>query len=244
MVQYILNIGGKQENEMKRTSLKVIGMGGIGTVLTDNLCRFLNYSQDVSCPKVTLIDGDDFEDKNKERQSFNIFGNKAISKMMELVPKFMNVEIYQIHEFVTQENINQILDEEDIIMLCVDNHKTRKLVSDYVGKMRNSVLISGGNEYVDGNVQVFIRKDGANVTPSLTDYHPEIANPQDKSPHEMGCEELEKSAPQLLFTNSTVANIMCWVFWNYLQNKDFSKSEIYFDINEMSADPKQRKVKN
>ncbi len=225
-------------------NIKIIGIGGIGSLLTDNLCRFLNYSNDVSLSKVTLVDGDDFEDKNKGRQTFVSYGNKANSKMLEIISKFSNIEINRVNKFVTEENINEIVNEDDIVMLCVDNHKTRKLVSDHVSKMKNSILISGGNEYVDGNVQVYIRKDGRNATPSLTDYHPEIANPQDKSPHEMGCEELEKSAPQLLFTNSTVANIMCWAFWNYLQNKDFSKSEIYFDINEMSVDPKLRKVKN
>lgn len=228
---------------MRSVSLKIIGIGGIGTNLSDNLCRFLNYSPDIGYSKVTLVDGDDFETKNKERQVFTSFGNKATAKVVELLDKFKNIELHQVPQFVTEENIDTIISEEDIIMLCVDNHKTRKLISDYVSKLKNATLISGGNEYVDGNVQVFIRKEGQNITPSLTDYHPEISNPQDKSPHEMSCEELEKVAPQLIFTNSTVANIMCWVFWNYLQNCDFSKSEVYFDIAKMSVDPKLRKLK-
>ncbi len=228
---------------MKELHLKIIGIGGIGTVLADTVCRFLNYSDKVGWSKVTLVDGDEFEHKNLERQVFDAFGNKALAKTSELTDKFRNMFVTNIPQFVTEENIENVIQEDDVVMLCVDNHKTRKLVSDYVKKLKNVVLVSGGNEYVDGNVQIFIRKDGENVTPSLTDYHPEIDSPQDKSPHEMSCEELQKSEPQLIFTNSTVANIMCWAFWNYLQNKDFQKSEIYFDINQMVVDPKLRKLK-
>jgi molybdopterin/thiamine biosynthesis adenylyltransferase len=228
---------------MGEINLKIIGIGGIGTILADSICRFLNYSDKVGFSRVTLVDGDEFEYKNLERQVFERFGNKASIKANELVDKFKNIVVTSIPQFVTEENIDEIIKNEDIILLCVDNHKTRKLVSDHVTKLFNLILISGGNDYVDGNVQVFIRKDGQNVTPSLTDYHPEIKNPADKSPHEMSCEELQNSEPQLIFTNSTVANIMCWAFWNYLQNKDFQKSEIYFDINEMVVDPKLRKLK-
>jgi hypothetical protein len=84
------------------------------------------------------------------------------------------------------------------------------------------------------------------VTPSLGCYHPEIQNPQDKSPDEMSCEELSKSEPQLLFTNLTVATIMTWTLHNYCKVNYEQKelSEVYFDINTMKVDSKVRKIKN
>lgn len=222
----------------------IIGLGGIGSHLSNLICRFLNYQSDMS--KVLLVDGDEFEMKNRERQDFSDFGNKAKIKYAELRGCFLNLDLSYSPYYVDEKNMNMI-EDDDIVLLCVDNHKTRKLVSDYCSKMNNITLISGGNELTDGNVQIFIRKEGKNVTPTLTDYHPEINNPDDKSPDEMSCEELHASEPQLLFTNLTVATIMCWAYYNlkeYLKDNNKVPSEVYFDILEMKLDTKYRTIKN
>jgi len=114
------------------------------------------------------------------------------------------------------------------------------LINDRALQLNNLIIISGGNEFTDGNVQIFIRKDGSNVTPSLTDYHPEIEEADDKSPEEMSCEELSKSEPQLLFTNLMAATLMCCSFLNVLK-ENYSVSEIYFDIETMKTLGKSRK---
>jgi hypothetical protein len=95
----------------------------------------------------------------------------------------------------------------------------------------------------DGNVQLYVRKGGVDLTPDLCAYHPEIANPDDKLPDEMSCEELSKSEPQLYFTNLGVATLMCWMFHNAVINEQYERSEVYFDINQMAADAKVRTVK-
>jgi len=226
-------------------NIKIVGLGGIGSVLIESISRFLNYSIQSQDPiYITLIDGDVFESKNYERQIFHMLGNKAEVKTKELQMKFDRVNFKAINSFVNSENISSIISNGDILFLCVDNHKTRKCVSDFCKTLENVTLISGGNEITDGNVQVFIRREGKDLTSSLTDYHPEIENPTDKSPDEMSCEELSKSAPQLFFTNLTVATIMCWTFFNFVaNNKVTTYSEIYFDIKTMSTLPKFRKVK-
>ena len=143
-----------------------------------------------------------------------------------------------------------MIQEGDIVFIGVDNHASRKLISEYVQKSVSDVtVISGGNEYTDGNVQIYIRKEGRDLTPSLTAYHPEIEEPDDKSPEDMSCQELEKAEPQLLFTNLTVATIMCWVFYRLVKTEDIlgletKVSEIYFDIVSMSVLSKMREVPN
>ncbi len=111
----------------------------------------------------------------------------------------------------------------------------------YASTLKNVVLISGGNELTDGNVQLYVRREGVDLTPKLTDYHPEIENPTDKSPDEMSCQELEESSPQLLFTNMSVATLMCQVFYNFMQG-NVKFSEVYFDMLDMCADSKVRAV--
>lgn len=227
---------------LKNYKIAVIGLGGIGTNLINILCRFLNFTK--TCKSsILLIDGDEYESHNLDRQEFQSFGGKAEEKFKELSRKFNIIDFNFCQAYINKSNINSVLKNINVIFMCVDNHKTRKIVSDYCKTLDNILLISGGNEYIDGNVQIYLRKNGIDITPSLTDYHPEIENPEDKSPHEMSCEELSVHEPQLLFTNSTVANLMMWPFYYHDKNDTIEISEIYFDILKMKADSKVRHPK-
>ena len=222
--------------------IKIIGLGGIGSVLSEKLSRFLNYSMEEEPIYITLVDGDSYEPKNLSRQEFVELGNKAKVKAKELNFKFENIQFDFVDNFINEENISEIIKTDDIVFICVDNHKSRNIINSYCKTLQNIVLISGGNELTDGNVQIYVREEGSDITPSLTDYHPEISNPTDKTPEEMSCEELSQSAPQLFFTNFSVAAIMCWAFYNYMQGNT-NISEVYFDMLEMASDAKVRKVK-
>ena len=221
--------------------IKIIGLGGIGSVLCDEICRFINYSIDFSY--IVLIDGDSYEVKNYERQNFRKFGNKAEVKQKELSSTFGNLNIDSVNSYVNEDNINKLISTGDIVFLGVDNHKTRKIVSNYCNTLQDVTLISGGNEYTDGNVQIYVRREGKDLTPDLCCYHPEIKNSVDKLPNEMSCEELSKSEPQLLFTNLTAATFMCQAFYNVVIQNTIKYSEVYFDILNMKSDSKTRKVK-
>ena len=211
----------------------IIGLGGIGSHLVRPLCRYLNELKEETT--VTLIDGDTFEPKNENRQEFDGFGNKAEVLATELAEKYPKLNISGKAWFVTADNVYVAINDKDIVFCCVDNHATRNVVSGRCNGLKNTVLVSGGNDYSDGNVQVFIREDGKSTTPPLTHLHPEIEDPQDKNPSEMSCEELaESGSPQLIFTNLLASAWMLTTFWKYLVWKQdgrglFGYSEIYFD---------------
>lgn len=229
---------------MEQTELyiTIIGLGGVGSVLSERMARYLNYSREMKA-EILLVDGDEYEPKNYERQEFNKLGNKADTKADELQIKYPELVFDAEESYVNNDNIESIIREDDIIFLCVDNHKTRMIVSNYCKTLKNTTLISGGNDFTDGNVQLYVRRDGKDLTPDLCAYHPEIANPDDKSPEEMSCEELSQSDPQLYFANVSVATIMCWIFYNAVVKGHFEVSEVYFDMIRMSADAKVRPVK-
>jgi hypothetical protein len=128
------------------------------------------------------------------------------------------------------------------VFLSVDNHKTRRLVSDHCQELADVTLISGGNDFTDGNVQVYLRCGGRDVTVPLTRFHPEIAEPQDRSPHEMSCDELlVEAAPQLLFMNLAVASAMLNGFYAWRMGK-LQYGEVYLDILEGKASPVVRQT--
>ena len=224
--------------------ISIIGLGGIGSVLVNTISRFLNSNENLKPITIKLVDGDDYEYKNISRQEFYNYGNKANVKKRELSNRFQNIDYLDFQMFLDENNISEIVTENSIVFVSVDNHKTRRLVSNYAKKLNNVIVISGGNELTDGNVQIFIRKGGENVTPSLTDYHPEIENPLDKSPDEMSCEELSHAEPQLYFTNFMVAGHMCSAFYNIIERNNYKISEVYFDILSMNSNSKTRVPKN
>lgn len=69
-------------------TVKVIGCGGIGSWLVDPLVRFLYYSRG-EVTSVHLIDEDDYEERDRERQRFNQIGNKASMTAVRLREEFL-----------------------------------------------------------------------------------------------------------------------------------------------------------
>lgn len=226
---------------MKKTrKIKVVGAGGIGTYLLEPLARYLSYCDDNV--EITVIDGDTYEDRNRERQRFGEIGNKAEQTVAGLKRDFPKVHFRAKGEYITEDNIIMLLRENDEIFLCVDNHATRKLVSDRCEELDNVTLISGGNDYTDGNVVVYRRRFGKDQGKSLTALHPKIAQPDDKNPghftdqERAGCEEEARTNPQLLFTNLAIASMMLNCYRKAEQGS-FPYHQVYVDINTLKTRP-------
>jgi molybdopterin/thiamine biosynthesis adenylyltransferase len=197
------------------------------------LCRTLQWREGEK-PKLTLIDGDAYVGKNAVRQIFSDVGNKAEEQQKLTLRDFPDLEVVAYPEYITDENAFVLINNGDIVLTGVDNHATRKLVSRRCEELRNSVLISGGNELYDGNVQVHVRVDGKNLTPPITYLHPEIQDPEDRNPVEMSCEELAAlGSTQLLVTNLEAAVKMLVAFRMVTEFQagrgSLTFSDIYFD---------------
>jgi molybdopterin/thiamine biosynthesis adenylyltransferase len=222
--------------------IKLIGIGGVGCALAPFLARYLQSERQRTgeAVRITLVDGDAFESRNAARQSFDGIGNKAKVKASELARSFPDLSFRAVPDFVTAENLPHLLRSGDLVFLAVDNHATRRTVSRFCEQLSDVVLISGGNDVTDGNVQIYIRQDGRDVTAPLTRFHPEIAEPKDKSPAEMSCEELAADASaQLLFMNLGIASAMLNAFYAWRSGR-LRYGEVYLDIVEGRAQPVTR----
>lgn len=238
-----------------KLTVRVIGVGGIGSCLLDNLCRVLNYGCSMYAFEevdIGLVDGDIYEENNKPRQRFEERGNKSEVTVQRLADSFPNLDFQAFPLYINDQNINTVLDGADVVFLCVDNHKTRRMVCHYCVERDNVVLISGGNDSGEdgslgqmGDVQVFIRKDGENKTLPPHEYHKEIENPpeDDQHPDEVeereGCLEEQQSAPQLLISNNFAATLMLNAFHGLVSGLfdhpladqvGFKYEEVQFDL--------------
>src|SRR5262249_42769647 len=119
---------------------------------------------------------------------------------------------------------------------CVDNHASRRLLDDRCRRLRNAVLISGGNDGIEagrtgtcGNAQIFVRAGGVDWTSHVARYHPEVARPTDQRPDQLGWAARTPSAPQLLFTNLAVGAAMLGLYHAWLEGA-LDHEEVYLDI--------------
>jgi molybdopterin/thiamine biosynthesis adenylyltransferase len=221
--------------------IKVIGLGGIGSNLISPLCRHLDAShRSGDSPSVILIDGDRYEAKNADRQEFLDVGNKAEVTVTRMKRDFPDLSVEARPAYVSDENVFFMINSGDIVLVGVDNHATRKLISDHCSTLKDIVLISGGNELLDGNVQIHVRRDGRNLTPPITHLHPEIEKPEDRNPAEMSCEELAASgSTQIIFTNLAAAVHMLSAYrmvHEFLSGRgELLYSEQFFDITSGNA---------
>jgi len=234
-------------------NIRVIGTGGIGLCLLPTLCRYVNYKEGLFPePTIHLVDGDEFEERNRERQGFRLHGNKAQVTAEELQDQFGRINFVSHESYVDVENVVRHVRENDIVLLCVDNHKSRKLVSDRACELRNVVVISGGNDLVDGDILVHIRRDGVDLTPPMTQYHREIEFPTDLHPNEArqaGCDVLAQSKAQIVITNNIVAALMLAAFHNVTDPEVYSRrvlrnlpfhGEVCIDLPMLKAVPRER----
>lgn len=219
---------------MKKTrKIKVIGAGGIGGHLIEPLARYLSYTED-NC-EITVIDGDKFEERNKERQRFLACENKAEHTIAQLKDQFPKIHFRAKGEYLTEDNVITSIREGDTVFMCVDNHATRKLVSDRCEELDSMTLISGGNDYTDGNVILYSRMNGKDKGKSPTKLYPKIANPDDKNPGHLtneerqGCQQEAQTHPQLLFTNLAIASTMLNCYYAHEQGKA-NYEQVYVDI--------------
>lgn len=215
--------------------ITIIGLGGVGGRTAKDIALLLAASN--TSVTLTFIDSDQFEPSNATRMHFNDFGPKVEVIARDLLPKFVEskLDVETVVEYVMPSNISKLIRDGDVVITCLDNHASRKLISDWCSTLKNVVLISGGNDGVTnetrgtyGNVQIYIRKDGQDVTEPLTLYHPEIQNPADKPPYELSCTEKMVKYPQLLLSNIMVSAGILNALYLYLSNA-LHYSEIAMD---------------
>ncbi len=210
---------------LTRGKIVLIGQGGVGLHLARIWLQFVagisSAMNDDDEIYFVLCDGDSFELGNAYRMDIPDYGYKAAELGQELLARLGDqpIHVRWITEYVSHQNVENVINEGDFVLLACDNHATRQLVNERCahGNLQNVVLISGGNDGVEealrgtyGNVQVYVRKDGQHQTAPLDRFHPEIGSPADTIPDAMNCLEAAASGtPQISLVNLAVASAMC-----------------------------------
>jgi hypothetical protein len=212
----------------------MIGAGGTGTHFVGPALAYLetyHRSRDEEW-QFAIIDGDNFDSGNLERQLFDpgmVKQNKAeaMAKMYNRYP------VVPVPHFIGRAELEQIFDHEDTVFICADNHSIRALVEERALQLDDCVVINAGNEMHDGNVQLWVRENGENQTPKLTYGHPEIKynGPEDRAG--MSCQQAAQlpGGGQLILANQQAASWMLAALWRYHENVwRTGWTELQFDL--------------
>jgi molybdopterin/thiamine biosynthesis adenylyltransferase len=240
---------------LTRGRIVVIGLGGIGLhlvrALTTFLAGLLTSLDESHSIEVLLVDGDSFTPENCYRMDVPDFGKKAEAVGRDLLGRMESPRLLVRWEsvYVDDKNVSELIRDGDCVFLACDNHATRRLVGRHCAgdSIVDVVLISGGNDGVEngsrgtyGNVQLFLRCKGINLTAPIERFHPEIANPADQPPGELSCLELAGSGvPQLGFANLTAASAMCNSLMRLMMAEEGEAiyDELAFDVFEAVCTP-------
>ena len=115
-----LLIGTEQIEKLKNSHVLIVGLGGIGSFAGEFIARS-------GVGSITLIDGDSFDETNKNRQltalDSTIGRNKAVVLAERIRDINPDVNLKIIEEFVEPARVWEILKEEkpDYVMDCIDS---------------------------------------------------------------------------------------------------------------------------
>lgn len=221
-----------------------IGVGGTGSYLVPYISRLLlnNNENKARINEYVLIDGDKVTKENIGRQNFieEDIGKYKSDVLAKRYSTSLKVNIVSKTVYiVTKEMVEEeIKNRTSIVVSCVDNNQTRKLISEafkkYLTDYSNSFLIDVGNEKTGG--QVFITGNVKKLQPhyeeiigntDITEIYPEILNPQDVLPDD-SCAERVNQGLQDINVNITAAGIVFNIVNSLISHEKIYFYEIHF----------------
>lgn len=128
--RYTRNVGtitSEEQNTLAKKAVCVIGCGGLGGGIIENLVR-------MGVGKLTVVDKDNFDVTNLNRQILANEANIGCSKAEEAVKqmKIINseVSVTALNTTVNSENIHEIIEGHDVVLDAVDNVSVRLIMEE------------------------------------------------------------------------------------------------------------------
>jgi adenylyltransferase/sulfurtransferase len=135
-------IGKAGQEQLRASTVAILGCGALGTVLANNLCR-------AGIGHLRIADRDYIEMNNLQRQI--LFDEddvtrrlpKAIAAKQRLEHINSDVRITALVEDINAESIESLVRESDLVLDATDNFETRYLLNDACVKQQRPWIYSG-----------------------------------------------------------------------------------------------------
>jgi tRNA threonylcarbamoyladenosine dehydratase len=113
-----LLVGDKNIEKLKNSHILVVGLGGVGAYAAEMLCR-------AGIGKMTIVDGDNVEITNLNRQLPGLISNLGKGKAQVMADRLRDInpdiELIVIDEYIHDNRINEILENKyDYVVDAID----------------------------------------------------------------------------------------------------------------------------
>jgi hypothetical protein len=225
----------------------VIGSGGSGGHLIPALARLISYHSNTQETTLTVVDGDEYEEKNMTRQIVapNHIGLNKADAMRDFCNYQGLSNVDSKPAFITTSTFIPMLrkSQSPMIVACVDNDATRLALINAIEstcKEKDFFFITPGNsdgiEEVKGQALWWGRINGTTIGMNPTLAYPNIETPQDSIPHKGSCALHAPSRPQLIAANFFAASMTLMVIQNLLDGQIVKEqSSMFFNLRNMKT---------
>lgn len=224
----------------------LIGTGATGSQLLPMLTQLINNTND---KKVTLIDGDVVESKNLKNQKFlekDIGFYKAEVLAERYTRVYPNLELRYMTNYITDESsfLNILGGDHDkikVIIACVDNVETRKVICEALSNSKNNnleyIYIDSGNGTIARNGQIVVQSNinSFNCSKLPWDIFPEIKESTQTVTKALSCGNQTDKNPQNIATNIYSAVNIFMIITNLIMFDTIDKNFIKFDAENIDT---------
>lgn len=128
--------------KLQTLHIAVIGIGGVGSWAAEALARN-------AVGTITLIDLDNIAESNVNRQLHAVEGALGKAKVTAMRERILSINpfavVHEIEDFVTVENINQMIDKGfDGIVDCIDDAKAKMAIAAFCKASGIAFVTTGG----------------------------------------------------------------------------------------------------
>lgn len=228
----------------------VVGCGGTGGYLVPNLARLVANSTTFNA-QITLLDGDNVEQKNLKRQNFiatDLNKNKA-RVLAERYSAALGISIAYHASYVKSPALLEELSAStqhrgSIVVGCVDNHRTRQVIAEWFYSKIGRFWIDAGNEELTGqvvcgynNFPYSAENSETFALPCVANLFEEINNTQGAVFNdEVSCAERALENPQNIITNILAANYLLTFLQQVLQGNPIQTHGVFFSATQGTTD--------
>lgn len=266
------------------TKLVVVGVGGTGGFVAANAARLLwglkqqrlaahaepgfaaalphDFGEfpPEGVPDVLLVDGDLVERKNVVRQEFrpaDVRRPKALVLAERMSPYALTVSAYPRY-LNAATPFRELVPEGAIVVGCVDNAATRRILHERLSGYRDVVYLDAGNGAVrplgedatgsdrraqresgwSGQIVCGVRRRGETVVPFPGEVMPDLLigdGPEDMVPDEVPCHAVVEGQPQRFLTNLRAATVITEYLGPLLTDGHLLHARTFFDARRLYA---------
>lgn len=184
------------QKKLENSSVVIIGAGALGNHIAPALLA-------LGIGEIKIIDFDNVEEHNLNRQfmftEHDIGKNKAEALVERLKERNSNASVIAVNEKVTDDNVDLLIGEPDVIVDAVDLIYVRKILSAYALEI-DVPLVHGGLSWNGWEAAVLTRK-----TPCINCIYPKPVQDEEA---EIITSCIEKPQASVVYTSQMCASMM------------------------------------